>query len=1267
MKTNKNKVEERINHNYYKQIADKITQLLDKIHDSQLSSKRWVWELMQNAKDVPNKFGRVSIRIELWADKLVFSHNGDYFTDGNITGLIQQVSSKDSANEGEVKQTGKFGTGFITTHLLSNVIDVKGVVKNPNTDEYQNFTLCLDRSARKSEELIKSITDNLEWIKGLDTGNYDEFPIADNYENRKEDSFDTSFIYHLDENSIQAAQVGLEDLINTLPITMVSLQEIKSVEVINHVSNERQVYVCNNNILERNDNHEIIKSVIVINEVKKYYLTYKTYKERVPSVALSIETELDGNGRYALVKRSKSQPVLFRDFPLIGSENFYFPYMLNGFDFDPTESRNGILLNSDQPKPKKNREIIEKAVDAVIAFNEWLVRQGAINIYLLASSQKPKPKEPWDDTYAKPWIESLQKQWRNRLLTQRLVESPTGYSAIENIKVPDYGNKEANRTFYTFLKDFMQDGILPLQEQQEEWSDVICAEYPSWNANLKYTKQDFFEDLQRVGCIANLSVRLRLPEEECYTWLNNLYKFVEGQGDEEYFEKYPVIPNQSGEFCLLNTLCSDSSQRIPNELKDICMGLLDKNLYDELFSEKTADGVFKKKREYTLDNLIRDINKKIREAYEEETMVSHKEWSIISKGVYEILTIKTNEVNDRQVLRDKMYAFVRNFADVPKQLYIENMPEALWKEADLFILKTTPLLIERNALSLNDLGSKLLTNPQNHSEEECILWINEYLAICKAYNFAIIYNKKFFPNQKKELKSLNDLRYDQDIDDGLKELYTTSTTDDLRAKLLDRRIMGFEQHNSYTVKDLYEAIKKTFDSNAISDSKKLQIAIDAIVLIPKEQNERTSDNMTIYVMAQTLYSNLQRATILNNASGFYWEIFIGYVLKYICKEIAESINIKTLSERIKKTESETLEYVDDVIDFAETRFGKRYSKIVEEECGVWVNQNGDFCVFSAIRKDDNVNPILIQIARNEVVGKDYKEILLNSDARCNNYISSKVSNRDILLVIDDSIKQYHTDRRNLQNPTFADLIFKLDGVSKKYSDFKDNLTFFDAHRDRLIVGSIGDERTLSLVGSIVSNPQKMELLNKHTEKEIDSVLKVLEDATLSQIVDEFPNFDFKKLLEKLRTQGNFNLDRVYNDAENERKLEIGDKGEAFVYQQLLKQFPKESITWSNLCEPTEQKDRTVEMEGECYRLKTTSHDYDFRVMTDKGVITIEVKSTIGKLEQSSIYPLYFETKEWKHVYSNNNIMVDNIHLIARVFDVEGSPSVYYLRQTTLVE
>lgn len=1275
-----NKVEERINHNYYKQIADKISQQLAKIHDSPLSNKRWVWELVQNAKDVENKFGRVSIRIELWQDKLVFSHNGNYFTDGNITGLIQQVSSKDSENEGETKQTGKFGTGFITTHLLSRIIDVRGVVKNPNTNEYQRFKLHLDRSAQKSEDLIQSITDNLEWVKGLDKGNFEDFPIVDNYDNRDEKSFDTSFTYYLNDDSLRAAQIGLSDLINTLPITMVSLPKVKSVVVVNHVTNETQEYTCNSDILQKTEDAEIKKSVIDINENKKYYLTYEAYENGEHSVALSIETKIDNSGNYMLVKRDKEQPVLFRDFPLIGSECFYFPYMLNGFEFNPTETRNGILLNSDQPNPKKNRKIIEKAVNAVFEFNDWLLSQGASNTYLLASSQKPIPQEPWDEIYAKPWIESLQKQWRNRLLSQALVETSTGYRKVVDIRIPYYGSKEANKKFYSFLEDFMQEGVLPLSEQQEAWSDVINAENTTWQVKLRYTRQDFFEDLQRVGCMRNLCTRLGHSKGECYVWLNRLYKFIEEQGDEEYLEKYPVVPNQSGDFCLLGDLYSDSAQRIPNKLKDICISLLDRNFYDELISEEIEDQFFKKNRQYTLNNLITDINMNIRNANEKRNIVSQNEWDVVSKGVYGILTLKTDNEKDEQALRDRMYAFVQDFVQyLPNQESIEGLPNSLWTESDIFVLKSTPQLVEKYASSLEELVTKMLSNARGKTVEESIFWLNEYGQLCKINNYNIPQDLKIFPNQNGELCSLSCLHYDNFIPEELKELAYLATNEDWRSKLLDTRILGYANYNVISTKDIYESIKKSFET-CIDHNIKLQVAKEAISLIPASLHFETSDNTTIYKLARRYDKTIKAEKVLGNSEGFYWEIFASFMLRYICKSIAESVNINTLASNMGIDEDAAINYTDEIIDFAETRYGKRYSKYVECDYGIWVNQNDDFCTFNEIYKDDNISDELKDIANNQIVNQDYRAILLRTDMRCSHYLpnTSVKNNKDVLVAIDDVIRQYIEEKRSFQDPCFAGLVFNLNKLINDNPKYKNDLKVFCSNKDKLIVGTIGDKETLAIVGAIVSNPDKLELINeinKHSKEDIQQLLQKLEIGeaysketanTIQQIAKEFPNFDFAKLLEKLRKEtGDFELTAIYNDSANERKVEIGDKGEAFVYQKLLMQYSKEEITWSNLCKEGEAGDRIVEMNNIEYKLKTTRHDYDFKISSNKRVIYIEVKSTIGKLEQSSTYPLYFETKEWKHV-DIENATSNSVHLIARVFDVEGTPSVYYLQQTKLV-
>ena len=73
------------------------------------------------------------------------------------------------------------------------------------------------------------------------------FKPTPNYEeNRKENDFDTVFVYHLTSNEkYKAATAGLDDLVNTLPITLVTQSKrIKQVHVIDRVRNTDVTYVC---------------------------------------------------------------------------------------------------------------------------------------------------------------------------------------------------------------------------------------------------------------------------------------------------------------------------------------------------------------------------------------------------------------------------------------------------------------------------------------------------------------------------------------------------------------------------------------------------------------------------------------------------------------------------------------------------------------------------------------------------------------------------------------------------------------------------------------------------------------------------------------------------------------------------------------------------------------------------------------------------------------------------------------------------------------
>ena len=82
---------------------------------------RWIWELLQNASDAAPEHGaRVSVFVTERA--LRFCHDGKPFTQKNIGHLIYHGSTKQE----DLESAGQFGTGFMTTHLISDTVRVRG-------------------------------------------------------------------------------------------------------------------------------------------------------------------------------------------------------------------------------------------------------------------------------------------------------------------------------------------------------------------------------------------------------------------------------------------------------------------------------------------------------------------------------------------------------------------------------------------------------------------------------------------------------------------------------------------------------------------------------------------------------------------------------------------------------------------------------------------------------------------------------------------------------------------------------------------------------------------------------------------------------------------------------------------------------------------------------------------------------------------------------------------------------------------------------------
>ena len=461
-------IEDKLIYNYNKLVADKIRQTLLNIRNIPgISTKKWIWELIQNAKDAPHKFGKVDIKIELNKNNLIFSHNGSYFTIDNVLGILQQVSTKDSKNLED--QTGKFGAGFISTHLLSDIVKIKGIVKYHGI--FREFEIYLDRSADSSEELLSEVSKSImEFRKNMTDEANSQYKRISEY-NQKQTDFDTIFEYTLkNDEALRIAQDGLFDLINTAPITMATQnKKIRSIEIIDNINKEKNVYTIK--CSEESNNIYLSTIFITSNKKKVTKLYFYSYENDVCRLLCQVNKKENG---FEFVKRKKNQPILFRDFPLIGSENFNFPFFLDGFKFNPLDTRNGLYLNGYLNKEaNENRIIIEKAIEASIQFSEWLWEINIDKRYFLAESKIPEPPQKYD-YYAINWFIYNQKKWRKNIIELRLLrDEDFTYSKLKYLKLPKFKEKYNKNFFELINKLNLTGGILPNEKDIEIWYDIM--------------------------------------------------------------------------------------------------------------------------------------------------------------------------------------------------------------------------------------------------------------------------------------------------------------------------------------------------------------------------------------------------------------------------------------------------------------------------------------------------------------------------------------------------------------------------------------------------------------------------------------------------------------------------------------------------------------------------------------------------------------------------------------------------------------------------
>jgi hypothetical protein len=546
---------------YNQTVATKIMDLVQKLRlsSNEHDQRRWIWELIQNAKDVAFENHPVSICVDLIENEdneVIFRHNGKPFSIDNVTFLIEQVSTKERNTESKEKNkpTGKFGTGFLTTHLLAETVEVDSVVKEEDLP-YKKFSLLLDRSGREINDVIRSVNGSLKILRQLD----DMQP----YTHYKPKDFNTSFKYLLDDEGVETAKIGLEDLNLCVAYTLVFVPNIESVCI-----NSETTFILQPEVAIEGNGVEIHTILKKITGKPSEEIHIATVSNENVTVAVEIKYE---KNQIVVVEPNESLPRLFCDFPLIGTEDFIYPVVINSPFFNPTEARNGIYITDRSDNIiVENKKLLIEARDLYLNLLSYSATHNWQNLWVLANTKLPKSKE-W---VSKEWVsQQLLDPVRTQTLKIPLVDTIL-YDRIP-IDCGEYNNlpkgaavdfpKLSKKSLLPNLWSLCNNAyfILPIEKDYLNWAEIIWAE--RYFVGL----ENITTLIEKKGDIDQLAESLQKDESQTKKWMNDFYTLLDEEG--EYIKNISgrtIFLNQNGKFKKKEDLIFEK-EIISDTLKDI--------------------------------------------------------------------------------------------------------------------------------------------------------------------------------------------------------------------------------------------------------------------------------------------------------------------------------------------------------------------------------------------------------------------------------------------------------------------------------------------------------------------------------------------------------------------------------------------------------------------------------------------------------------------------------------------------------------------------
>lgn len=782
---------------------------------SENDKRRWIWELIQNAKDkaavdFPSK--KVSIQVSVKENVLEFSHNYGYFTKANITGLIRQISSDEKDRDDikkteQPKTTGRFGTGFMTTHLLSPIVKISGIYKKED-DTFYNISFTLNRDYNKISELEKNI-DNafIEAEKSLEKLEYRNIDFSNK---------NTRFQYSINNSSSQKIlQKGIRDLEKSLYYSLIFVDSISDISIIEDDYEQK---------IRKKESKKLTNEISLTTiEIKDIFveiegISVETSEEKFVCLKndltrLTIKV-IDIDNVFKVLPFKKNTPKLFLDFPLIGTENFGLPFIINNSFFEPTEPRDGVFLTTEnENEVNHNKKIITDGVQLYFTLLDYASSNNWQDVYLLAMVSQQLNFE-W---LSNIWYKELTNKIFTKLTSTPLIDLTGGERvAIKNLDVlfPSHSQQVIREKIWDLTYQILPSD-LPIKEDIHKWHSVL------WKNCFKLTLLDITKRINRLKSLTKLSEKyFAKNNDKSIAWLNQYYDLLNLEGNTIKHiiqDEFSVLPAQDGKFYVRAKLSFD--KKIEEDLKEVIKNLgqdwRTKLRRNDLITHNKYDSNSKNQIKHTALRQ-EDIINKINNLIGSNSITTQQQ----TKAVLYLTSCFPKQNNSK---RETIYNFAKSIfkENISAKKILTNSNDAIWEKSDKIIIRSiTEQIAEKKNIDTLEKNIDIFDSLNIYD------WLEKYIQFLLEEGRDNILNTEKYallPNQNGVFKIKDELSLDNgEIDEELKDIC---------------RDLGYDFRDKLFVKEIFLEMPES----RTKSNKDIGIKIDELVneKLNSEQSEET--------------------------------------------------------------------------------------------------------------------------------------------------------------------------------------------------------------------------------------------------------------------------------------------------------------------------------------------------------------------------------------------------------------------------------------------